>query len=239
MNPLASSYVAADTFFHRLHPGVKFVLIVLYAVAIFSCRTPWQVLAFLAVIALVTLLLKLPLTMRISLGLAAAALAAVWYLQPAAGWLPQIVLAVGQVVALNCLIALFNMTTRPRDIVALLSASDVLRRNLGPTLFVVSAMITVTPTIERDIQRAIDTETLRRGAAPRFYSLAAWSAILVVLLSRVLRRAEALATAMVDRGYSPDAPQTMTNHWQNRWQDVAVALLLAAPAAAIVWGLRA
>jgi biotin transport system permease protein len=234
MNPLTSSYVARDSFLHRIHPGPKVLLLILYAGALFSCNKPWQVTAFLVVIALTTLLLGLPLKFRIGLGVAILLIIAVSFLEPVL-LLQQIVLAIGKVVALNLMISLFNMTTRTRDLVALLASVDNVRRYFGPLLFTVSTMITVTPTIERDIQRAIDTETLRRGTAPSFFSLNAWAAILVILLSRVLKRADALTAAILDRGFSLSSLVSFTNHWQSRWQDVPLTFLLALPAMAILF----
>lgn len=234
MNPLSATYVARDTFLHRLHPGVKVLLLIFYAVALFSCTAVWQVLAFLLLIALTTLLLGLPLKPRISLGSIVVMLIAVWYFEPLPTLLMQLALAIGKVMALNLMLALFNMTTRPRDLIAQLTSVKRTGQYLGPILFTISTIFAVTPTVERDIRKTIDVETLRRGAAPKAYSLSAWATILVILLSRVLRRAEALATAIADRGYSPSSPISFTNNWRIRWQDIAVALFLAIPAAVIL-----
>lgn len=233
MNPFASSYVAKDTFLHRLPPGLKLLLLAVYAVALFNGTTALQVLLFLFVIVSTVILLGLPLNNRISLGVTIAVLIVGWYFDQAPTVMQQIALAVGKVVALNLMIALFNMTTRTRDLLALLGSAQNIRRYFGPALFMVSTMITVTPTIERDIRRAIDAETLRRGSPLRF-SLSAWIAILVILLNRVMRRAEALTTAMMDRGYSPSSLVTLAPGWENHWQHVIITILLAVPAIVIL-----
>lgn len=234
MNPLASNYVAKDSFLHRLSPSSKLLLLILYAVALFSCTAPWQLIAFLVVITVTILSLALPLNNRISLGVATVLLIAIWYFEPVPALGQQLVVAIGKIVILNLMIGLFNMTTRPRDLLTLLPSAPNVRRYFGPILFTASTMITVAPTIERDIQRAIDAETLRRGSAPQIFSLSAWAAILVIVLSRVLRRAEALTTAILDRGYSPSIPMVFIKHWETRRQDVIVTLILSIPAAAIL-----
>lgn len=237
MNPLAANYVAKDSFLHRLSPASKLLLLILYAVALFNCTAPWQVVAFMAVITATILLLTLPFNLRISFCTVAILLLAIWYFEPASKLMQQLVLAIGKITTLNLMIALFNMTTRPRDLIALLASVKNVRQHFGSVLFTVSTMITVAPTIERDVQRAIDTETLRRGSAPRFFSLNAWAAILIILLSRVLKRAEALTTSILDRGYSPSSSVTFINHRNTRWQDVAVMLALSIPAIVILFAL--
>jgi energy-coupling factor transporter transmembrane protein EcfT len=147
----------------------------------------------------------------------------------------HLIVALGKVVALTMTLALFSMTTRLNEIVLLIKPSNSMGTSLQSIIYIVNTTLAVLPSIQFDLQRAIDAETIRRGRTVKLYSLGAWVTILTVVLVRALTRAERLAEAVIDRGYLPSKGITTLAPQPLHWRDVVLLILSITPGLVILF----
>lgn len=195
---ISAAYVPGQSVLHQLHPTAKVVLLLVYVVVIAARSTPAALLQLELVLIAVTWMMRLPVRYKwlaMAVGVLLAAAVAGW---PSSGFLRQLVVGIGRVVCLMLLVSLFGMATK---------ANDLLPVGTGGWLhsgaFVMSLTVAMLPGIQYDLQRALDTETLRRGRRVGPLHLGVWLNLLPRLILRGLARADRLAEATLDRGFAP------------------------------------
>jgi energy-coupling factor transporter transmembrane protein EcfT len=142
--------------------------------------------------------------------------------------------AAGKVFCLSLIVALFTMTTKLSSILPLLLQSNAVQSRLYPLVYIVNTILAVLPSIQYDLQRAIDSETVRRGQKVNVYSLGSWFTILIVILVRVLNRAERFTDTVLDRGYLPSqGSYALINH-SLKWGDILLTVLVVVPGL-LIW----
>ncbi|HKX66274.1 MAG TPA: energy-coupling factor transporter transmembrane protein EcfT [Intrasporangium sp.] len=191
-------YVPRDSVVHRLPAGTKLILLVVAAIGVLALRKPWQVVAVLAVIALLFAAARIP--WRTTLDQVRPLL---WFLlalglfQVVVGGWQRAVVVVGGMLAVVLLATLVSLTTRTTAMV------DVVVRWLGPLrrvgvdpervgLLVALGIRSVAVVIE--LAREVRQAQLARGAS------SSPLAFIVPLVLRSLRHADRLAEALVARG---------------------------------------
>jgi energy-coupling factor transporter transmembrane protein EcfT len=132
------------------------------------------------------------------------------------------------------IVALFTMTTEPSSILEFLLPSNIVQSRLFPLAYIINTILAVLPSIQYDLQRAIDSETMRRGQRVNFYSIGSWLTILTVILVRVLNRAERFTDTVIDRGYIPSRGLNPLISHSLKWRDVLLALFVVAPGV-LIW----
>ena len=201
LQPAIPFYVPRETPLHHLHVTGKLLLFLLYAIIIFMATT-WQTAAtFLAMLAGFTCLLRLPLRSKPALVLAFVLLAAAALTHE--NLIFGLALAVGKILSLVLLLGLFSMTTRVSVILQTLLPSGALGAFVRAVVYIINTTLAVFPSLQYDLQRVIDAETLRRGVKVSFYSIGSWMSILTVVFVRVMLRAERFTDTVVDRGFIP------------------------------------
>ena len=191
-------YVPRDSVVHRLPAGTKLLLLVLAAFGVLALQQPWQVVAVLALIAVLYGAARIP--WRTALEQVRPLL---WFLLAlglfqvvVAGW-QRAVVVVGAMLGLVLLATLVSLTTRTTAMV------DVVVRWLRPLrrvgvdpervgLLVALGIRSVAVIIE--LAREVRQAQLARGSS------SSPLAFIVPLVVRTLRHADRLADALVARG---------------------------------------
>ena len=226
---VSTAYIPGRSVLHRLHPTAKLVLLLVYTMLIAFRPTPIFLLGLELCLILVMWGMGLPIPHR-WLGLVVAGLLVMAILSlPDAGWLRQLVVGMGRVVCLLLLVSLFGMVTRAND---LLPVGN--RRWLYNIAFVVSLTTATLPGVQYDLQRAIDTETLRRRKAISPFNIGAWLGLLPRLIVRGLARADRLADAAFDRGFAPGRILTPLYRTHFGWADLAQTAVCLLPALSLL-----
>ena len=231
-------YIPADTWLHRLHIGAKLVVVAAYIGVTLTIRTPLALLCICLLAVLATLLLGLPLRQWVMVLVAMLLLG----LEFIVGWettlVARFVFGFGKVVCLSSIIDLFTMTTRTRQVLQHLQWSGSGLPGLGSALYLVNTTLAVVPSIQYDLQRARDAETLRRGTKLRFYSLNSWVTVLTIVLVRAMSRSERLANTVIDRGLFPSDGLVPLASPPMHWRDLFLAIVATVPAVILVVALR-
>lgn len=194
-------YISGETPVHRLHIGAKLFLLLVFAVLVFSTTSILALALYLVVFIAITLGFGLPVR---SYGLLVVAIGlSLLAILTGISTIYVIALAVAKFAIMSILLGLFTMTTPYRSIIQLLSASTPFIKEINTIVYITNTTITVMPSIQYELQRAIDAETIRRNSPVRFYSFGSWITILTVLIARMMIRAERFTDAVLDRGYIP------------------------------------
>jgi energy-coupling factor transporter transmembrane protein EcfT len=222
-------YVPRHSFLHRLHVTAKLFILLTYVATVFATNTPAKLLGLCILITTATLLLGLPLRNRVILFVAILMLFGVAFWASSSTIGVRLVVAFGKIVCLMMILALFTMTTKLNEVLLFIRPSSSIMRTLHPLIYIVSITLAVLPSIQYDLQRAIDAETIRRGRRVRLYSVGSWVAIVIVVLVRALARAERLADAVIDRGYLPSKGLVPVGYRPLQLQDIIMAALSIMP----------
>lgn len=223
-------YNAEQTFLHQQPLTLKLVLLIAYGVMIFSVSKPLPLLLLCLWLTIGTSLLKLPLRSRL-LVLLLIILLTLFTVTNTTGTFVEIVITIGKIVTLILLTSLFTMTTSSSDGLALLKPGHPLAIILHPLTYMMHTMFAVLPSVQYDLQRAIDAETLRRGGSSPLYSLLSWRTIISILLVRVSVRANRWVESVIERGFSFE--QSFTPLTPQVWNGstIIIFLLLLLPGA--------
>ena len=148
--------------------------------------------------------------------------------------LGRLILATGKILTVSLLVMLFSLTTQPKEILQFLKPSNPLFQTFQPIIYVISTILAVFPSIQYDLLRAVDSETIRMGKRVMFYQLTSWISILAVTLVRVLNRTERFTDTVIDRGYLSTEGLNMMTPRQTRLGDFLLLLVLIVPSA-VLW----
>jgi energy-coupling factor transporter transmembrane protein EcfT len=222
-------YVPTQSALHRLHPALKAALLVLYVGIVAVCSAAVGLLAIGALLALVTWAAHLPLRYAGFMVTTGCLLGAIAAGLPVPMPLANVIAGLGRVACLVLLVSLFSMTTRANDLLPIGG-----RGWRASAAFAVSLTVAMLPGIQYDLQRAVDTATLRRGRPVRPLNLGVWLGLLPHAILRGLARADRLAEAIVDRGWGSGEVFTRLQSTAMRPADVLLALVAAVPAIALL-----
>jgi energy-coupling factor transporter transmembrane protein EcfT len=229
-------YLPQKTLLHHLHLGVKLALVVAYAATIFGVANPWGQSIILFGLAAVTIILKLPLThwLPTLIGVMLPLLPAVFPILDTEP-LTSIMISYMRIVSFLLLLSLFTMTTRPMFVLQYLFRSKRLLPFIQPGLYILNTMLAVFPSLEYDLQRAVEAEKIRLGRAVRLFDLGSWMTVLIVTLTRALNRAERFADSVIDRGFSPHQEVTFFHERAASLADWGVLIGAVLPCL-LIWG---
>jgi energy-coupling factor transporter transmembrane protein EcfT len=141
----------------------------------------------------------------------------------------RLIIAAGKMVTISLLIMLFSLTTQPNEIFQLLKPSGLLFPAFQPTIYIFTTILAVFPSIQYDLLRAVDAETIRMGKRVMFYHFTSWLSILTVVLVRTLNRAERFTDTVIDRGYLPANGLRLLKSRRIRLVDFLILLVLVLP----------
>lgn len=233
ISPITFYYPKA-TLLHRLHIAGKLIILSFYTIMIFSIDNPFATLSFYLLFVGFIMVIGLPLRNRIFTAVTLLLLVLVVISSSQDTMLGHFILAFGKVSCLFLLVALFTMTTRLNSILQLL---DPRNKNLNvfyQLVYVINTTLAVSPSVQYDLQRAIDAETIRRGKKIGFFSLDSWVTILIITLVRSLNRTERFTDTVLDRGFMPSHKmRTLSEQPANR-KDIILTLLMVSPGI-IIW----
>jgi energy-coupling factor transporter transmembrane protein EcfT len=198
-----SFYIPRISFLHRLHITGKLIILLFYAIGIFILVKPLATLLFYIVLVGSIILLRFPVRNRIMTGVTFCLLVVIILTSSQQTILGRFVLAISKVLCLYMVIALFTMTTRLNSILQLLGVRERKFNTLYQLVYVINTTLAVAPSIQYDLQRAIDSETIRRGKRIGFISFESWLTILTITLVRILNRTERFTDTVLDRGFVP------------------------------------
>jgi energy-coupling factor transporter transmembrane protein EcfT len=229
-----SFYFPKISFLHRLHITGKLIILLFYAIVIFILDKPLATLLFYIVLVGFIILSRFPIRNRIMTGVIFCLLILVILTSSQQTILGRSVIAIGKVLCLFMVVALFTMTTRLNSILQLLDARERKFDTFYQVVYVINTTLAVAPSIQYDLQRAVDSETIRRGKRIRFYSLESWITILTITLVRTLNRTERFTDTVLDRGYMPSrGMHTLSERSVNK-KDVLLTLSMIFPGL-IIW----
>jgi len=219
-------YIPGKTPLHKLHIGVKLSLLLVYSIIIFSTSSLLALFLYLIIFVGITIRSRLLIRSRV-IHLLAILFIIFAYLTKNS---TIIILALGisKIAILTLLLDLFSMTTPYRDIMQLLSSSAPFIREINSIIYVANTTITIMPSIQYELLRAIDAETIRRGSSVKLYSFDSWVTILIVLVARTMIRAERFTDAVLDRGYIPSQRLVLSNTRPFSWSDFLIMVVLLA-----------
>lgn len=148
--------------------------------------------------------------------------------------LGHFIFAFGKVACLFLVVALFTMTTRLNSILQLLEPRNKNLCMFYQLVYVINTTLAVAPSIQYDLQRAIDSEKIRRGKKIGFFSIDSWVTILTITLVRALNRTERFTDTVLDRGFvTSQGMQTLSERPIDK-KDVLLTLLMISPGI-IIW----
>ncbi len=205
-----------------------------YTTILFSSQSPVALLLLFTLIIGVITFLRLPLRGRAITSLLVLLMLLVVFTSSEDQWYGHLALVASKIFCLSMIVALFTMTTKLSSILQLLLPSKAVQSRLYPLAYIINTILAVLPSIQYDLQRAIDSETVRRGQKVNFYSLGSWFTILTVILVRVLNRAERFTDTVIDRGYIPSQGLNPLISHSLKWRDVLLALFVVAPGV-LIW----
>lgn len=234
--PLAF-YVPGNSSLHRLHIAAKFALVVLYVAIVFLIRTPVALIGLLVLVVITGLALRLRLRMPFVVGIAVVVLG---LLQVTGVWETfggRLVFGAVKILALTMLLQLFSMTTKLSQALEFLQPTGSLGTFLEPVLYIANTILVILPSIQYDMQRAVDAETIRRRTGVQFYSFGSWVTVLSVVLVRTLGRAERFTDTLLDRGYPSSGATRLSGERALAWNDVFQAALYSLPGLLLGLGL--
>ena len=139
-------------------------------------------------------------------------------------WIPpyfdSFFLILGKVSSLTLILGLFSMTTRINTLLQLLSRSGIIISWVSPIYYLINTTLAVFPSVQYDIQRAIEAEEARKGRKVRFYSFDSHVNITTIILVRIINRSNRFTQTIIDRGYSLESGlspihKKATFEWQN------------------------
>jgi energy-coupling factor transporter transmembrane protein EcfT len=227
-------YIPRNSFLHRSHFAAKLFIALFYTTVVFTRRTPLALLGLCLVIAMTTLIFRLPLRNQTILLVTILLLFLGVLVTPNAKIAVRLIVALGKIVCLMMIVAQFSMTTKLQELLQFGKPSNFISTALQPVMYVANSILAVLPSIQYDLQRAIDAETIRRGTKVQLYSVGSWVTILTVVLVRGLMRAERFTDTVIDRGFSSSEGLMPLSHQTLQWQDVMLTLLSIAPGLTIL-----
>lgn len=195
-------YYPGESAFHREHIAAKLLIFLWYALLILTSHQSLALLALILLLTGTTILMKVPLRAPLIIGvlvLLLAGLTATSTEQTIAG---RLIVATSKLVSLTLLVSLFSMTTKVTAILQFLRSGSS-RTALEPVAYIINTMLAVFPSIQYDMQRAFEAETIRRGKRVGYFSIGSWGTVLTVVVVRTMERAERFTETVIDRGYAP------------------------------------
>lgn len=198
-------------------------------ILIFGNSSPLLLVCVLLLVAGLYLVFRLPLRfgMIISVGLMALfTLAAYTNIDTIWG---RFIIAAGKMLTISLLVMLFSLTTQPNEIFQFLKLPGLLFRVVQPTIYIFTTILAVFPSIQYDLIRAVDAETIRMGKRVMFYHFTSWLSILTVVLVRTLNRAERFTDTVIDRGYIPANGLSLLKSRRVLLGDILLLLVLVLP----------
>ena len=219
-------YLSRHTLWHHMHISIKLSILLLYALLIIALERPVQVLFLLSSFVTVSLLTQLPIPYRAVTGTAVIGLCGLVFYATPPTLATAFGLALGKIASLLFLGSWFNMTTKPHALLSLLSPTAAVQRpSLNSFLYLMSTSLSILPLVQHDLQKAIDTESIRLEKAIRFYQFTTWVNILSVFVIRVLKRADQFAQQVIDRGYSLRQGLRPIHQHPRQWSDWFIGIL--------------
>ena len=227
------SYVPGVSLLHRLPLGLKLFVLFSYIAFIFVSQSPLALLTLCFVILTALFVIRLPLRNKALIFFTILLLISALFASSKTAFGVRLIMGLGKLVCLMMVLTIFSMTSKANDILQLVKP-DLTSSRLHWVSYIINMTLAVLPSIQYDLQRAIDAETLRRGRKVRFYSLSCWVTILTVVLVRSISRAERLADTVINRGYSPSRGLTSLSEPSRGWTDVIRAVVCVVPGLLIV-----
>lgn len=231
---LIAFYVPKNTFLHRLQVAAKFLILFVYIASVIMVDSPRALLGISLLIVSATLILRLPLRNRTLVFMVITLLSLIVFLSPEMNVGARLVIAFGKIICLMLLLGLFTMTTKLNDILPSAASSSSVMPIFQPAIYLIGATLAALPSVQYDLQRAIDAESIRRGHKVRLYSPGGWITILTVTLTRTLTRAERWADTVTDRGYLLSSGLTPLYRQSFRFRDALLTALSVIPVLAIL-----
>ena len=131
-------------------------------------------------------------------------------------------------------VTLFTMTTRLNSILQILHARNKDLQAFYQLAYIINTTFAVAPSIQYDLQHAIDTETIRRGKKIGLFSLDSWIAIFTITLVRTLNRTERFTETIIDRGYVLSEGMSVISERSANIKDIFLTGLFMIPGI-IIW----
>jgi energy-coupling factor transporter transmembrane protein EcfT len=229
-----SFYFPKATLLHQLHIVVKLIIFSFYTIMIFSIDNPIVTLSFYILLVGLFIVIGLPLRNKIFVGGSLLLLLLVVLSSSQETVIGHFILTLGKVACLFFVIALFTMTTRLNSILQLLVPRNKKLYIFSQLIYVINTTLAVAPSIQYDLQRAIDSETIRRGKKIGFFSFDSWVTIFSITLVRTLNRTERFTDTVIDRGFVPtEGIKTLSEHPINK-KDVILTFFMISPGV-IIW----
>jgi energy-coupling factor transporter transmembrane protein EcfT len=223
-------FIPRVTVLHKFHPVLKIVTLFFYGILILSNPNPFILNCTLLLLLILFPLFRFPL--QIGTVVLAILLESVIFLvgySHANNLWGQFSIAAGKMLAISFLITLFTLTTHPNEIFNLLRPSSYYFRMVQPVIYILLTILAVFPSIEYDLSRAIDAESLRLGKRIMFYHFSSWLSVLTVVVVRALNRAERFTDTVIDRGYTPAQGLILLESRRIRMIDFLVLLAFIVP----------
>lgn len=231
-------YLVTDTWLHRMPLGTKLVTAATYAMLAFTATTLVALLSLCILIVVVTLLSGLPLPHRIFTLTVVLLLVIVVIARPDVGLVLNLIQGLARITILSTVVLLLTITTRFGQTLQPLQRSHSGFSGARVARFLLNMTLMVVPSMQYDLQRAIDAETLRRGKRLKFYSLNSWVTVLTTVLVRSLSRAERLADTVLDRGLVLSEAPVPSDAQPLLVKDIILTLIAILPGVLVVTLLR-
>lgn len=252
MSPRRITYHPGDSLFHRLHPLVKAAWLLFGTIFVFAVRSPWSVVAVVALLLIAFPLTgarlsrvrgtRLFITTALFLGLlqvifvdGGAILLQIGPVTITSDGLEAGVYVAGRFLSVILLSYLFVLTTEPNDLAYALMRAGVPYR-YG---FALITALRLVPTFEQEGQTVYNAQ-LARGVrydvkSPRRFLTLARQFFLPLLIS-ALGKVDALAVSMEGRCFGKHPSRTFLREVRATWQDgVAMGVLVVGVLAVGYW----
>jgi energy-coupling factor transporter transmembrane protein EcfT len=228
-------YIPINTKLHHLGVNSKLVLILFYSVLILANKNSLSILMLILIFSLTYTTQRLPFASKGYVGLIASLLLiSVFFEQWLHIYFVSFIHVLGKVASITLILGLFSMTTRINDLLQLLSGSRIIKNHITPIFYLINTTLAVFPSVQYDIQRAIDAEEVRIGKKIKLYSLRSLINITIIIIVRIINRSNRFTQTIIDRGYSL---QTGLSPIQEsialRWQDFLFIFVCLVPGIAI------
>jgi len=228
-------FIPRETKFHFLGVVWKLLLVLLYAFAILVSNGAIPISLYITLFSLSLITLRLPIFQKWYVGFVLLSMLTIifWEVRIPAFFV-SLFIVLGKIISLTLLLSLFSMTTRINDLLELFTFSGKISTFLNPLYYLLNTSLAVFPSVQYDLQRAIEAEEARRGRKVKFYSLVSLVNITIILVVRTLNRSSRFTQTVIDRGYSLETGLSSVQYREDfNLRNVSLFLLSAIPAVAI------
>jgi len=229
-------FIPRKTKLHFLGVVWKVLLVLLYAFAILVSNEAIPISLFITIFYLSLFALRLPIFQKWYVGfILLSILIIIFWEARIPAYLVSLFIVLGKIASLTLLLSLFSMTTRINDLMELFTIPGRISTFLNPLYYLVNTSLAVFPSVQYDLQRAIEAEEARRGRKVKFYSLVSLVNVTIILVVRTLNRSNRFTQTVIDRGYSLQTGLSSIQHRRDlNLRNVTLFFLSAIPAVAIL-----